>query len=305
MKRIFLGVLLLCLQLCAHACTVCGCSASNQYLGILPQYHKHFIGLQYQYRGFNSHHLPDGTNEPSATSEEHYSTIQAWGRFNAGKKVQLFAFVPYVYNLKNEEDVRSAISGVGDITLLANYRLIQRDAAGSAWKHSLQAGGGIKLPTGACDVQSVRYEDGLPNMQPGTNSWDFIVNANYTVRKKVIGANADVSYTITTPNSVQYKYGNRLSAGVLGFYWYEKNKLTLLPQAGLRLDVSGTDYDQYRYRIKNDMSGGEQLYVSAGIQGYYGRTGLQLIYHHPLMQHYASGLVKTAFKAEAGIYFLF
>ena len=86
MKRIILCMLLLCAAAYTKACTVCGCSASNQYLGILPQYHKHFMGLQYQFRAFESEHEAHEAAEKSSLSKEYYSTIQAWGRFNLGKK---------------------------------------------------------------------------------------------------------------------------------------------------------------------------------------------------------------------------
>lgn len=305
MKHISLCILLLCAAVYARACTVCGCSASNQYLGILPQFHRHFVGLQYQYRSFESEH-PAHEGGESSFSREYYSTIQAWGRMNVGKRIQVFAFVPYVSNLKKEDGVTSRISGIGDITLLANYRLLGiNDDPSQVWRHNLQAGVGIKLPTGAYDTKSIQRSEGLPNMQPGTNSWDFIANANYTLRRKMVGVNADVSFTLLTPNSVQYKYGDRFSAGLTAFYWYQKQQFTWLPQLGLRYDVSGADYDNYRYKIRNDMSGGTQLYASMGMQAYYRRFGLQLMYHHPLVQHYASNLVVARTKADAGIYFLF
>jgi hypothetical protein len=305
MKRIILCMLLLSAAVYSKACTVCGCSASNQYLGILPQYDKHFIGLQYQFRNFESHHVPGEADETNSISNEYYNTVQLWGRINAGKHFQFFAFVPYVSNLKKEDGIATRISGLGDATLLVNYRILGNKVATSEWQQNLQAGGGVKLPTGAYDVNAIQYTEGLPNMQPGTNSWDFIANANYTLRHKQAGINIDASYTMTTPNSIQYKYGNRFSAGALGFYWLQKKSWSVLPQAGLRFDVAGTDYDNYSYRWENDMSGGEQLYASAGVQAYYKRVGVQLMGHLPLMQHYASGLVTAGFKTEAGVYFLF
>lgn len=306
MKRILLCMLLLCAAAYTEACTVCGCSASNQYLGILPQFRKHFLGLQYQFRSFESEHPDHETALPGLVSREYYHTVQAWGRWNAGKRIQLFAFVPYVSNLKKEQGTSTVINGIGDITLLANYRLIGvNENPSQEWQHNLQAGGGVKLPTGAYDTKSIQTADGLPNMQPGTNSWDFIINANYTVRHKMTGINLDASYTLPTPNSIQYKYGNRLSAGLAGFYWYQKKNIILLPQLGLRYDIAGADYDNYAYNIENDLSGGVQLYISAGVQAYYKSFGVQLMYHQPLVQHYASGLVTTQVKTEAGVYFLF
>ena len=199
------------------------------------------------------------------------------------------------------------MSGLGDITVLANYRILglRDELRNEGWRQSLLAGGGIKLPTGHYDAASVSTENGLPNMQPGTSSWDFVGNLNYTLRYQQSGLNVDASYTLTTPNRVNYKYGNRLSAGLLAFWLYEQKSFSLLPQAGIRMELAAGDYEHYGYRLRNDMSGGEQLYLSAGAQAYYGRLGMQIMYHHPLSQHYASGLVKTRQKAEAGVFILF
>src|SRR5690606_1503481 len=124
----------------------------------------------------------------------------------------------------------------------------------------LQAGGGIKLPVGAYDEIAIKYGEGLPIMQPGTISWDFIVNANYTVRYKSIDINTDLSYTFITPNNNNYKFGNRLSTGITAFYWWQRKGITVLPQSGMRLDIASGDFENYSRRIRNDMSGGNQLY---------------------------------------------
>ena len=303
MKRIFLCGALLCTYAISNACTICGCSAANQYLGILPQSNNHFIGLQYQYRAFESTH----TDEPASSqlSKEYYQTVQLWGRYSIGKRLQLFAFVPYIYNRQEEPTASNSIIGLGDISLLANVRLLGLYDDCGKWNHKLQAGGGIKLPTGSYNNTSVTTQEGLPNMQPGTRSWDFIVNANFTVSRDRIGANVDASYTLTTVNPSNYKYGNRFSAGLLCYYQYKLSSLRLIPQAGLRTDVAGSDYDNYSYRWKNDMSGGYQVYSSIGIQAYYKKIGLQAMYHLPVVQHYARGLVTAKSKTEAGIYLLF
>lgn len=303
MKHLIVCLLLLCAAANGRACTVCGSSASNQYLGILPQYHKHFIGLQYQYRQFQSEHPGHGEHVVSTFSKEHYNTYQVWGRFNVGKHVQVFAFVPFINNQMTESKLTSSISGLGDITVLGNYRIL--NSSGENWQHSLQAGGGVKIPTGSYDKATVQESANLPNMQPGTGSWDVIVNTNFTTSYKNAGLNIDASCTFTTPNSFQYKYGNRLSTGMLTYYKLNKGGLTLLPQMGVRLDLASGDYDNYSYRWKNDMTGGTQWYTTIGLQGYYDRVGMQLMYHHPISQQYADGLVKTKFKAETGIYLLF
>ena len=306
MKTIISSLLLLwatCIT--ANACTVCGCTATNQYLGILPQSTDNFVGIQYQYRYFNSTHDELDAAGKKIASTEYYNTVQLWGKYNIGSRVQLFAFVPYVFNEVHEESITTRTKGMGDASVLANVRLLGNECNGKKWQHALQAGAGVKLPTGAYDNNILNSGDLLPNMLPGTNSWDFIANANYTLKHGKGGVNVDASYTATTANKLGYKYGNRLSTGILGFYSWQKGQVSLLPQAGLRMDVAGTDYENYSTKLMNDMSGGEQLYFSVGVQAYYRRFGLQLMGHKPVVQHYAGGMVSNKIKTEAGLYFLF
>src|SRR5690606_28763588 len=128
----------------------------------------------------------------------------------------------------------------------------------------LQAGGGIKLPTGVYDCKTIQTRDGLPNMQPGTKSWDIIANVNYTVKKKSVGLNIDMSYTFITPNINDYKFGNRFGTSITAFYWWRMNDITVLPQGGLRFDVTAADFENFVTKTRNDMTGGEQLYVFGG-----------------------------------------
>lgn len=305
MKKIIAGAIILFAAVNTNiACTLCGCSASNQYLGILPQSHNNFIGLQYQNRYFTSADMDGRATDPEAISKQYYNTVQLWGRYSIGS-VQLFAFVPYVYNIHKEESGVDKINGLGDITLLANVRILGNKCTGRAWTHQLQAGAGVKLPTGLYKRDEILYDEGLPNMQAGTHSFDFVADANYTLTHNNTGLNFDVSCTLATPNSDHYKFGNRLSAGLLAFYGFKQKRGSLIPQAGFRYDLAGSDYDDYSARIKNDMSGGHQLYASVMLQFFYRKLGFQAGYHQPITQHYADGLVKNKYKTEAGLYFLF
>lgn len=306
MKRI-IGLVLLApaMVTTVHACDVCGCSASNQYLGILPNASQHFIGLQYQYNSFKSNHPSLFENRPDEQGRDDYNTLQLWGRYNIGKRIQAFAFLPYRLNVHREDSVRTQTAGIGDISFLVNAVIIKEDATNHNWKHQLLAGGGVKLPTGKYAGITALDRQGLPNMQAGTGSWDFLVNANYTVRHNKIGANLDAAYTITLPNSEDYKYGNRFNAGLLGFYTLKAGKATLLPQAGLRYEYTLHDYDNYTRRWLNEQSGGYLCFATAGIQAYYDRFGARLIYQLPVAQDYGAGYVTAQHKIDAGIFFLF
>lgn len=305
MKRFVIVALFICAAQSARACDVCGCSASNQSLGILPQFYRHFIGVQYQYRSFSSAHPSIFEGRPDERSEEQYNTLQLWGRYYVGKRVQLFGFVPYNNNIRNADGARTVTSGIGDVSLLANVLLIKADSADDNWQHTLLAGGGIKLPTGAYNGITALDRQGLPNMQAGTGSFDFAVNANYTTRYKQSGFNVDASYTLTTPNKERYKYGNRLGLGTLGFYWWQLKSWSVLPQAGVRYEYTLHDYDNYDRKWLNEQTGGHMLFASIGTQVYYKRFGCQFVYHIPVSQRYSNGYVTAKQRLETGIFLLF
>ena len=307
MKRILWLVLLASAMVpAAYGCDVCGCSASNQYLGILPRANLNFIGFQYQYNSFKSDHPSLFENRPNERGKDDYNTFQLWGRYNIGKRLQVFAFLPYRLNVHRQDDsLRSVSSGLGDVSLLVNAVIIKEDATDHKWKHQLLAGGGVKAPTGRYTGISALDRQGLPNMQPGTGSWDFMINANYTVKRNSIGANADLAYTMTLPNGENYKYGNRLNAGLLAFYAIKAKNATILPQAGLRYEYTLHDYDNYPRRWLNEQSGGYMCFATLGIQAYYNQLGARVTCQLPVAQYYGSGYVTARQKIDAGIFFLF
>ncbi len=305
MKKV-LTIFLLALALNASACDVCGCSASNQYLGILPQFHWNFAGIQYLHGSFSSTHPSLFEGWPDEHAQDHYNTFQAWGRYNVGRRFQVFAFVPYHYNIDHADTATSTSSGLGDISFLVNRIMLQDKGKADGWGQQLIAGGGVKLPTGRHNGITTPDRLGLPNLQPGTGSWDFIVNANYTLRYKKQGLNLDGAYTFTTVNKDNFKYGNRLNAGLLWFYGCRlKHGISMLPQGGLRYEYTLHDYDNYSKKWLNEQSGGYLCYGDLGLQAYYKRVGLRLSYQLPLGQYYGSGYVTAKQKSEAGVFILF
>lgn len=306
MKKMILTILLsTCYWGAMQACSVCGCSASNQYLGILPQSGNSFVGVQYQFRKFQSDHSANMEEMTVTNPNDYYHTVQVWGRYTLLDRFQLFAFVPYVVNERIEGDSYKQTKGLGDITLMANYRLIKTDSANKMLKHNLLVGGGVKLPTGRYNRNDIRYKDGMPNMQPGTSSFDFTINTNYTIQLKNIGLNTDFSYVITTPNKEQYKFGNRFGGALTLFHSTIIRSLLVIPQAGIKYEHISADFDNYYYSIRNNTSGGHMLFTSVGVQVFYKKVGTQVLFHMPVAQHYADGMVKNTMKAEGGIYVLF
>lgn len=305
MKKIMSGLLLLLATApAAHACDACGCSASGQTLGLLPQHYPHFAGVQYQYRALRNTFPALLEGRPDDQSTQRYHTIQAWGRYALSERVQLYAFVPYQYNTREEKDVRSSNQGLGDVSALVNVVVLKKTPV-KGLNHLLLLGGGVKAPTGAHAGVSELDRRGLPNVQPGTGSWDFLLNGNYTLRGRAYGVNLDVSYTLTTANADNYKYGNRLGAGLTAFRNCEAGAWRLVPMAGVRVDHALHDYDNYAERWLNRQTGGCISYGSLGLQVFRQHWGLTGQAFCPLLQDYARGHVKAGFRAETGLMYLF
>lgn len=304
MKFLFTCMLVCCGILQAQACDVCG-GAGSQLPGMLPMYANHFIGLQAQYRSFSSTHPGLTESSPATKSEDYYRTLQVWGRYNIGSRLQVYGFVPYQNNTQQTRGTATTTSGIGDVSLLVNAALVRTsDTADAEVKHLLLAGGGVKMPTGRHNGATALDRSGLPNMQPGTGTWDFTLNVNYTLRYGNNGLYADAMYMLTTADAQSYKYGNRMAAGVIAFRSLMQGNLSLLPQAGIRYEYTLHDYDNYERKWLNEQTGGNMLLGTAGIQASWKRMGMQLTGYLPLQQHYADGYVQARFRLDAGLFIL-
>lgn len=293
LKKLFLISGLLLGAFYARACDVCGCSVGGNYLGILPQFRQHFIGVRYQYQSFTSEHPPLFDATEAIVSEEYFHTAELWGRFYPHPRIQVFAFIPFHRYEKKEDGHFLANKGLGDISLLANYVVFDTgDSLMNILKHSFQVGGGIKLPTGKNDFHR-ENEEPIANMQPGTGSVDAIFNAIYTVRYGRLGLNNELSYRWNTVSNRDYKFGDRFSAAMRLFFWQNAGKLTLLPQAGAQFEYARKDYINYHNREIQDLSGGSRWFFTAGADAYFGNFAAGVSWRKPVHQDFAGGNIKS------------
>lgn len=303
MKQLRIAVVLtiLCCPTLLIACDACS-NSGNQQLGILPQQGVHFVGIQYRCTQFSSRHASLFEAHPGATATEQYNSLQLWGRYYVGQRLQLFAFVPWQQSIATQQGIKSVQQGLGDVTIMAATRFSRNTGN---LKHSLLISAGPKMPTGRYNGISQSDRNGLPNMQPGTGSWDVSMNANYTLQRQEWSMVAEASYLLTTANRYNYKYGNKTGVSVLGLRRLSSEQSTWLPFAGARLDYVLQDYDNYNRKWLNTASGGYITYASAGCQWYHNSIGAQLSAALPVSQHYADGNVQAKIKAEAGFFILF
>ena len=286
------------------ACDACGSSMGNYYFGIMPQFHKNFVGLRYRYSTFDSHFSNISKN---FVNSETFNTTELWGRYYVTSKMQLLAFVPYNFNAQIENGQHKYLNGLGDVALLANYNLINTnistDTSLSLLKHSLLVGGGIKLPSGKYNYHTDDpNEVANANFQLGSGSLDFMLNAAYTLRYQKWGVNTDINYKINTPNRNAYRFGNRVSGNMSLFYVQRWGNVMLMPNAGIYAEQSAQNHEQHALVTE---TGGYLVANTLGIETYFKRLSLGANYQIPLTQNLGEQQIKANNRASVHLSFLF
>jgi len=300
MKKYIITIILISTFTTANACEICGCGLGNYYIGLMPQFHKHFIGLRYQYRNFHTIMADD----PTQFSRDFYKTTELWGGFNVGKRWQVIALLPYNFVHQVSDDGVKNNQGIGDIALMANYKILDVNSVNANNKvlsQQLWIGVGVKLPTGKFDIDATDPAlVALANTQTGTASTDFMMNAMYNVRINKFGINTSASYKMNTPNKDQYGYGNKFTANSLLYYALNKRKVGIMPNLGVQFETSGVNR---LVSQKIDMTGGHLLSSAAGLEISFKQFTVGGNVQLPLAQQYSGG--QTAAKARGMLHLTF
>lgn len=290
LKFLLLAIPALMFARSGHACDVCGCSLGGSYFGILPQFNKNFVGLRWSQAKFNAHMNHHSEYLGEEFSNDTYSKVELWGRFYVSKKIQVFAFVPYAYNDMNGTEQVLKASGLADVTLLSNIMLFNTgEDKKKKFKHTLVAGGGIKLPTGSHDLED-QGKLVNPNFQLGTGSTDFLLSTVYTLRYQKVGLNSELGYKINTRNSNDYLFGNQFHASGQFFYWQNVKAFKFLPNTGLYYETA----DHHKAgNIVQSNTGGSALLFTSGLETYYNNFSIGVNYKYPLAQEFNSDDIST------------
>ena len=303
MRTLFLAVALLAFGSSASACDVCGCSIGGNYFGILPQFHRHFVGFRWSEQSFQSAHSRSAAQSGRFDSDEQFRTVDVLGRFYPVRRLQVLVLAPYHDFRRTERGVLTHSQGLGDASLLGNYILLNTgDSLQRRWQHTLAAGGGVKLPTGQHRLTNAEGEVLLANLQPGSGSTDFMFSATYTLRRGAWGLSADALGRLNTANKQDYRFGHRASGSAKIFYWKNIRRITLLPNAGVFADASLPNRDG---RSEAEGTGGFIALATTGLDVYTGRFSTGFTFQQPVRQNLGGGKIHAHARWMATLNYIF
>lgn len=266
----------------ASACDFCGCAPGGNYTGIFPQFNKNIIGIRHRHQSFTHPRTALNFNGESQVLSDRFGSTELWGRFYPHPRIQVFVTVPYRVHERAESLRETTIEGIGDISAMANYALINTgDSLNRNFKHTLLLGGGVKLPTGKYQQRDATRAVLPAQFQVGTGGYAVTANVNYTLRYKNLGVNTDFSYRHNTENEWSYRFGAQTAAVANLFYWIDAGKTAILPSAGMAFERYEKDTE---YGFDNLKTGGDVLLANAGVDIYFPRFFVQINVQKPTEQ---------------------
>ncbi|WP_144803407.1 transporter [Maribacter sp. MAR_2009_72] len=274
-----------------YFCDTCGCGGNGGSMGFGTGLNNNFVGLRYIGQKYRSR---DGIFDNSPWVNENFNTVQAWGKFPVSKRVLLNALLPYhFHNRTFADNTEQRIEGVGDATVLAYYLLLSQtpdSLVSIGAEHTLQIGGGVKVPTGSFDAANIEGTVN-PSFQLGTGSWDYLFATNYGVVHRNWGLSASVNYTLKTENSTNYQFGNQWNL-TLNTYktYYVSNTISLTPQVGLGSEIFSENKE---FGLKVSDTGGEVYFARLGFETNYKRYSFGISSMLPISQNLNNGKVEV------------
>jgi len=159
---------------------------------------------------------------------------------------------------QNYKVAKLSNSGIGDISIIGRYSLLNQKKGDPLF---LSIGAGIKVPTGKTDKKFKTPKGNLavPQLQNGTGSVDFIIEAGATKILKNSRIDSSIVYKVAGDGDNNYKFGNILK-------WNIGYSYALTNAFDLQLELDGIHSSKHKQNGKKlaDM-GGTKIYLTPGV----------------------------------------
>ena len=338
MKSLFKPLVLSTLALTAarsFACDLCGCyipsleakreAPFSFYTGVAEQF-THFGTDR-----FNGHKLAEQSGQYLDSSHTQFVI----GASFLDNRFALQVNIPLIYRSYQRPEGfaidRGHESGLGDVSLLANFRVFKKEALFHDGPASLSKDGksaatmergepdfsttfnvtaGLKFPTG--DSRRIREEfaeveiEGAPesgihghDLALGTGSYDGVFGAQFSVRYQAVFFQADAQYTWRGYGRHSYRFANDLSwNGGPGVFIFRKAGDSLALQAAVSGETKSTDRFLGEAALDTGIT---SLYLGPQISGNFGRVSGEIGVDFPLLMNTTAFQTSADYRIRAAI----
>ena len=318
----------------SFACDLCGC-----YTPTLEVAHERpygfYLGAAEQFTNFNTERL-DGVKQPNPAGEYIHSSITqiVLGGTFFDNRAGLQLNVPLIYRSFRRQlgfDIdRGHVSGLGDISLTANYVILRKEGLyheteGSYSKDgktmsapqrgepdfsaTINLIGGVKLPTGDTGRLKENFKpevEGAPesgigphDLTLGTGSVDGIFGIETHVRYKAVFFDASMQYTVRGYGDYNYRFANDLSwDGGPGVYLYRGHGNSVALQCTVSGETKGLDHFQ---GVADPDSGLTTLYVGPRVSATFGRVSGEIAWDLPVIMNATAFQTTADYRLRAGL----
>jgi hypothetical protein len=174
----------------------------------------------------------------------------------------------------NTVEALGSVSGVGDLSLMAQY-VLAHDHGEGWWVSAL---GGVKLPTGSTSERDVAGERLETEHQPGTGSWDPLLGFAAQKRWGATSAHVSALYQYSTTGAQATRLGDRMNVSgalvyTLGGTEHHEHSGSGHGTWGVMLESQFEHEGRQRIAgVVEADSGGEVLWLAPGVR-YAASTG--------------------------------
>lgn len=223
----------------------CDCCSVFSVCNVNQENSKGFVGgVAEQFTHFGT--LQDGGNKIPGHGEYIDSLVsQMFVGYHFNERFSAQLNVPLIYRAFGSDTRHGVESGLGDISLVGNFRVLKIAHENFSFNWTLL--GGIKLPTGdsaQLNTPDTALPDGIGghDLALGSGSVDGLVGTGFSASWKKFFLNGQMQYALRTRGDFDHRYANdwTWSGGPGAFVW-RGEKSTLAMQAVVSGESKGMD----------------------------------------------------------------
>jgi hypothetical protein len=279
----------------AFACDRCASNMGLGGLGLAQVVERHQLGLIHSTARYQSNH--------HGNTDDLFHIAELGASWYAAKSLRLSANLPVQWNQRSQNGQRQTVSGVGDLRVMGYYRKTMTFSTSEEPRLILDAGLGLKLPTGKYEAKLGEQE--LPE--------------NFTIGNGCIGAIAQPAAGLSWdnggvllsgnlvfhfPSEGGYRFGNQFSAQLTAYReWRLGSRFRMVPTLGMMWEHSARDRMTNGYLSAS--TGGYGVLLPLGLGFRWESLYLNLQYAFPVAQQYASGDTELQHKLGSQLHFFF